>query len=131
VIVASLQGADPARIARTLNEVGALYVRQNVERKAAEAEKSISFLNTQLPQLRKELEASENKFNESRNKNATFDLGSEASALLGQAVSLRVKLLELQQKRKELETRFTAQHPTIQVIDAQIKEINAQFNGLM
>lgn len=129
VIVASLQGADPARIARTLNEVGALYVRQNVERKAAEAEKSISFLNTQLPQLRKELEASENKFNESRNQNATFDLGSEAKALLEQAVNLRVKLLELQQKRKELETRFTAQHPTIQVIDAQIKEINAQIGS--
>ncbi|MBK5205297.1 MAG: polysaccharide biosynthesis tyrosine autokinase [Polaromonas sp.] len=130
IILASLQGADPERIARTLNEVGALYVRQNVERKAAEAEKSISFLNTQLPQLRKELEASENKFNQFRNQNATFDLGNEAKVLLDQAVTLRVKLLELQQKRKELETRFTAQHPTIQVLDAQIKDINAQIGSM-
>ena len=130
VILAGLQGTDPARIANVLNEVGGLYVRQNVERNAAEAEKSISFLNTQLPQLRKELEASENKLNQYRNQNAIFDLGNETKVLLDQAVSMRVKLLELQQKRKELETRFTAQHPTIQVLDAQIKDINAQIGSM-
>ena len=130
VISTSLQGADPQRIARILNEVGTLYVRQNVERKAAEAEKSLSFLNTQLPQLRKELESSEGKFNQFRNQNGTFDLGNEAKTLLDQAVSLRVKLLELQQKRKELESRFTAQHPSVQVLDAQIKDISFQIGGM-
>jgi tyrosine-protein kinase Etk/Wzc len=130
VISVSLEGADPALTARTLNEIGALYVRQNVERKAAEAEKSLSFLNTQLPQLRKELETSEGKFNQFRNQNGTFDLTTEAKAMLDQSVSLKVKLLELQQKRKELESRFTAQHPSIQVLDGQIKDINAQIGSM-
>lgn len=130
VMRASMEGSEPDRIAIILNEVGSLYVRQNVERKAAEAEKSISFLNTQLPQLRKELEASESKFNQFRNQNGTFDLGNEAKVLLDQAVTLRVKLLELQQKRKELETRFTSQHPSVQVADAQIKDISAQIGGM-
>lgn len=130
VISASLEGSNPALTASILNEVGALYVRQNIERKAAEAEKTISFLNTQLPQLRAELEASEGKFNQFRNQNGTFDLGSEAKALLDQAVSLRVKLLELQQKRKELDARFTAQHPSVQVLDAQIKDLTSQLGGL-
>lgn len=130
VISVSLEGKDPTLTARTLNEIGALYVRQNVERKAAEAEKSISFLNTQLPQLRKELESSEGKFNQFRNQNGTFDLGNEAKTLLDQAVTLRVKLLELQQKRKELESRFTVQHPSVQVLDGQIKDINAQLASM-
>ena len=130
MISASLEGADPQLTANILNEVGALYVRQNVERKAAEAEKTISFLNTQLPLLRKELETSEGKFNQFRNQNGTFDLGSEAKALLDQAVTLRVKLLELQQKRKELDARFTAQHPSVQVLDAQIKDLSNQISGL-
>ena len=39
VIRSVLQGDEPALIARTLNEIGTLYVRQNVERKAAEAAK--------------------------------------------------------------------------------------------
>ncbi len=130
VILASLEGRDPDLIARTLNEIGSLYVRQNVERKAAEAEKSINFLNTQLPQLRKELEASEGKFNQFRNRNGTFDLGSEAKVMLEQSVKLQTSLLELQQKRKELEARFTSQHPTVQALDAQIKDISAQIGSM-
>lgn len=130
VISASLEGKDPELIARTLNEIGALYVRQNVDRKAAEAEKSIRFLDSQLPQLRKELEASEEKFNQFRNRNGTFDLGTEAKVILDQAVKYQTTLVELQQKRKELEARFTAQHPTIQTIDAQIKSINGDLAAL-
>lgn len=130
VIRSVLQGDEPALIARTLNEIGTLYVRQNVERKAAEAEKSITFLNTQLPQLRKELETSESKFNQFRNQNGTFDLGSEAKVILDQGVLLQTRLMELQQKRKELEARFTAQHPTIQTIDAQIRNVQGELGSL-
>lgn len=130
VIRSVLQGDEPALIARTLNEIGTLYVRQNVERKAAEAEKSITFLNTQLPQLRKELETSESKFNQFRNQNGTFDLGSEAKVILDQGVLLQTRLMELQQKRKELEARFTAQHPTIQTIDAQIRSVQGELGSL-
>jgi len=130
IIRASLEGADPARAARVLNEVGTLYVRQNIERKAAEAEKSLTFLNTQLPQLRQQLEASEGKFNQFRNQKGTFDLGAEAKVALDQSVSLRVKLLEVQQKRKELEARFTVQHPSIQALDAQIRDINAELGAI-
>ncbi|OGB51845.1 MAG: tyrosine protein kinase [Burkholderiales bacterium RIFOXYD12_FULL_59_19] len=127
VISSSLQGSDPLKTATILNEISAFYVRQNVERKAAEAEKSISFLNTQLPELRKQLEGSENKFNQFRNKTGTFNLGEEAKGLLDQSVTLRVKLLEAQQKRQELQSRFTAQHPSVQVLDAQIKLLNTQI----
>lgn len=130
VINASLQGAEPARIAKVLNEVGTLYVRQNVERKAAEAEKSIAFLDTQLPQLRKQLENSENSFNQFRNRTGTFDLGGEAKVVLDQAVKFQTNLVELQQKRKELEARFTAQHPSIQTLDAQIKSIQNELATL-
>ena len=130
VINASLQGAEPARIAKILNEVGTLYVRQNVERKAAEAEKSIAFLNTQLPQLRQQLETSENKFNQFRNQSGTFDLGTEAKVVLDQAVKFQTSLVELQQKRKELEARFTVQHPSIQTLDAQIKSIQNELAAL-
>jgi tyrosine-protein kinase Etk/Wzc len=130
VIRASLQGSDPLRLARVLNEIGALYVRQNVERKSAEAEKSLDFLASFLPQLREQLEISETKFNQFRNQSGTFDLGTEAKAVLDQAVALQAGLLLLQQKRQELEARFTAQHPSVQAIDAQINSINANISAL-
>ena len=130
VLQASLEGPNPQLAARILNEIGSLYVRQNTERKAAEAEKSITFLNSQLPSLKQQLEESEGKFNQFRTQKGTFDLNTEAKALLDQSVSMRVKLLELQQKRKELETRFTSQHPSVQALDAQIRDITAQTSGL-
>lgn len=124
VIRTSLQGTEPAKIARTLNEIGTLYVRQNVERKGAEAEKTLGFLGTMLPQLRTQIEESENRFNQFRNRNSAFDLSAEAKLVLEQSVKLQTAELELRQKRKELEARFTPQHPSLQTIDAQIKSIS-------
>jgi tyrosine-protein kinase Etk/Wzc len=127
VMQVSLEGADPVRVARVLNEVGALFTRQNVERKSAEAEKTLAFLDTQLPVLRKQLEDSENKFNQFRNQNGVFELGTEAQGVLGRFVALEGSLLDLQQKRKDLDARFTAEHPAIQTIDAQIKTLKAEL----
>ena len=130
IIRASLSGDDPTKIALTLNEIGALYVRQNIARKAAEAEKTLSFLGTLLPQLRAQADESETKFNQFRNKNTVFDLSTEAKLVLEQSVKLQTSLLELQQRRKELEAKFTAQHPSVQTIDAQIKSVNTEIGNL-
>ena len=83
-----------------------------------------------MPELRKQLEDSEIKFNQFRNRNSTFDLGTEAKAVLEQSVKLQTSVLELRQKRKELEARFTDQHPSIQTIDAQIKSINVELGAI-
>ena len=130
IIRASLSGDDPAEIALTLNEIGTLYVRQNIARKAAEAEKTLSFLGTLLPQLRSQADESETKFNQFRNKNTVFDLSTEAKLVLEQSVKLQTSLLELQQRRKELEAKFTAQHPSVKTIDAQIKSVGAEIGNL-
>ncbi|MCX7258655.1 MAG: polysaccharide biosynthesis tyrosine autokinase [Polaromonas sp.] len=130
VISVQLQGNDPLQIARTLNAVGTNYVRQNTERKSAEAEKSLDFLGGFLPQLKKQLEDSEAKFNQFRNQNGTFDLGAEGKNYLDTAVKLQGSLLELQQKRREQSAQFTAAHPVIQTLDAQIAAVSQEIAGL-
>ena len=130
VITTSLTGTNPDKIALTLNEIGSLYVRQNIARKSAEAEKTLGFLGTLLPELRTRVDETSNKFNQFRNLNSTFDLSAEAKLVLEQSVKLQTALLELQHKRKDFETRFTAQHPSIQTLDAQIKSVNNEIGGL-
>lgn len=120
IIGASLEGGDPRLTANILNEIGDEYVAQNVKRKAAEAEKSLVFLNDLAPQLKTELERAEVKYNEMRNKRGTFDLGEEGKAYLQETVSTEARLLELKQKRDELTTRFAAGHPALQAIDEQV-----------
>ena len=130
VIDASLQGADPARITLVLNEIGRQYVRQNVERKAAEAEKTLAFLDVQLPQFKSQLTQAEDQYNRYRNQKGTVALEKEAELILSQSVDLQAKLLEAQQKRRDFVSRFTEQHPTVQTLDAQIAAWTAEINKL-
>ncbi|KAI3595330.1 Tyrosine-protein kinase [Cupriavidus necator H850] len=130
VIGASLEGIDPVLTANILNEIGDEYVAQNIKRKAAEAEKSLVFLNDLLPQLKGELERAELKYNAMRNSRGTFNLSEEGQAFLKESVAAQAGLLELKQKRSELMARFTASHPGIQALDTQIATMNTQVRNL-
>lgn len=130
VIRASLEGEDPREIARVLNEIGALYVRQNVERKVAEADKSLGFLSSFLPELRRQLEAAETRFSQFRNRNSSFDLDTEGKLILEQAIKLQTSMVELQQKRKELLALYTPEHYTVRTIDARIAGLQGELRGL-
>ena len=120
IINVTMEDNDPYRLARVLNEIGAQYVRQNVERKAAEAQKTLAFLDVQLPQFKRQLEQSEEAYNRYRNQKGTVVFNEEATLVLGTAVDRQTKLLEAQQRRRELESRFTANHPAVQTLDIQI-----------
>jgi tyrosine-protein kinase Etk/Wzc len=130
MIEASLQSADPEQLTLTLNEIGHQYVRQNVERKAAEAEKMLAFLDVQLPQFKKQLDQSEDAYNRYRNKQGTVALDEEAKLVLSSSVDLHGKLLDAQQKRRELIARFTDQHPLVKTLDTQIAGWNAEIAKL-
>jgi len=124
VIGATLEGNDPRLTSSILNEIGEEYISQNIRRKSEEAEKSLTFLDNLLPQLKSELERAEEKYNKMRNQRGTFDLSEEGRALLQDSVKTEASLLELKQKRKELITRFQAGHPALQALDQQIEAMS-------
>ncbi|MGF6597552.1 tyrosine-protein kinase Etk/Wzc [Paraburkholderia sp. GAS448] len=122
IIGATLDGTDPARDSLILNEIGDAYVDQNVQRKSEEADKSIRFLDAQLPKLKTQLETSESRFNAFRAAHGTVDTSEEGTALLQQSVDAQARVQELKQKREELMTRFTEKHPALQAVDAQLAD---------
>jgi tyrosine-protein kinase Etk/Wzc len=124
IIAVTLQDQDPYKLTRVLNAVGTQYVRQNIERKAAEAQKTLAFLDVQLPEFKRQLEASEEVYNKYRNQKGTVAFDEEAKLVLGTAVDRQTKLLEAQQRRRELEARFTSNHPLVQTLDSQIAALN-------
>ena len=130
VIGVTLEGNDPALTTAVLNEIGAEYVQQNVNRKAAQAEKSLSFLEQQLPQMKKDLDAAETKYNALRNKRGTIDLSEEAKLILAQSVDAQTKVMELRAKRQDLITRFAPTHPSILAIDRQIASLTGDVNRI-
>lgn len=130
VIDATLQDSNRENLILILNEIGHQYVRQNVERKAAEAQKTLSFLDTQLPQFKRQLDSSEEAYNRYRNQKGTIALDEEAKLFLSRSVELQSKLIEAQQKRRELVSRFTGEHPSVKTLDDQISAWNREIDSL-
>lgn len=137
IIQVKLQGESARRTHSVLSEIGREYMRQNLARKTEEAEKSLAFLNQQLPVLKRQLEQAEDRYNQFRNRHGTVDLQEEARMSLAQAAAARTRRIELIQKKTELLARFTEDHPIMvainrqrQEVDAEIAEINARIKSL-
>lgn len=130
MLTVSLEGADRHRITQILNTLGHVYVQQNIDRKAAEADKSLSFLDAFLPELREQMQVAESEYTQFRDDKGTFDLGAEGMASLDTSINLQLKLLELQQRRRELTPQYTAAHPSIKAIDQQIAALNAEIENV-
>ncbi len=130
VLAMSLEGTDPEETASIVNAIGAAYVRQNTERRAAEAEKSLSFLDDFLPQLRRQLDDADNRYTAFRDKHGTFDLGTEGRLSLETSVAMQTRMFELQQRRRELSAQFGPAHPTIRSLDDQIAAVEKQVTQL-
>lgn len=130
IIGVSLEGSNPQKTTNTLNEIGAEYIRQNVERKSAEAEKSLAFLEKQLPEMKANLEQAESKYNALRNSRGTVDLDEEAKTVLQQSVLSQTRLVELKQKRDELLTRYQETNPLVQAVNQQMRTLSDEIAAL-
>jgi len=130
VIGVALEDNSPVHAAAILNAIAQAYVEQNVHRKAEEAEKSLKFLEGQMPQLKQQVETAETRYNAMRNQRGTIDLSEESKLILSQSVQIQTKLQELRQKREELVARFTPNHPSVEIIDSQIASLSGQLSGV-
>lgn len=126
IINLSLQSTKPSYAEKVLDKVAAIYVRRNVERNSAEAQKSLEFLEVQLPEIKKQLEFAEQRFNDYQIKRQSINITLETQGILEQVVLLETKLQELELKRLEVGRKFKKDHPTYQGIIEQIAAVNKQ-----
>ena len=96
----SYQDIYPDRATKILNEIATSYLRQNVEQRNAEAQKTLEFLEKQLPDIKAQMDSSLLKFNTYRNKVGSVDIGAETQIILEKRNVLQQKLLDLQQKKQ-------------------------------
>jgi tyrosine-protein kinase Etk/Wzc len=118
----TLDGTDPVHDSRVLNAIGDAYLAQNTQRKSEAADKLIRYVDGQLPQLKAQLEAAENRFNAFRASHGTVNTSDEALALRQQSVDIETRVQTLQQRREELMTRFMPKHPAVVAVDAQLAD---------
>ena len=123
ILELTLEGEDRDKITNTLNTITNIYLRQNVERKSAEAAKTLEFLNEQLPDLKIELDVAEQALNRFRVQKGSIDLSLETQAMLEKLADSEKQLSELDLARVERAQRFTAEHPAMIALRQQRHEL--------
>jgi tyrosine-protein kinase Etk/Wzc len=130
ILAVSVEGTDAESVKQQVNEIANVYVRQNVERKSAEAQKTLEFLDEQLPIVRQNMEAAELALNSYRLEKGSIDLPLETQTILQTIVSVEAQLNELRQEREKVTLAFTAEHPTVIALDRQIQRMSVELEAL-
>jgi tyrosine-protein kinase Etk/Wzc len=120
VFSVKLEGDDPVRVSATLNEIGNEYLKENAASKSLIKEKSLTFLNRELPLAKERMQKAEIAYNQYRNTHSMLDLGEQSRLVLAQTVTANSQLLELQRKRQELSALYSPNHPSVMAVDQQI-----------
>jgi len=126
ILEMTLESHNRSSAVKVLNEIANIYVQQNVEHKSAESQKTLAFLEKQLPILKEELEAANNILNEYKNRKGSIDLSVETTNILEGIVEITTQETLLSQNRDELRQRYTEAHPAVVAVDKQIARLQAQ-----
>lgn len=122
-----LSGTSRSEIAETLSQILTVYQEQNVDRRSAEAQKTLEFLEQQLPKLKSQVETAEARLNQFKVEQGTADLSQETALVLNLSVELEKRLRELTQEREEALKRYTENHPIVVSIDSQIAQVSDEI----
>ena len=120
--------ADKA--ASVLNTIANIYLRQNVEMRSAEAEKTLEFLEEQLPGVKAKLDSAEKKLADYRLKIGSVDMTGETKVHLEKVTELEKQILELEQQRQEATRLFKEEHPAVQTIVQQQSRLRSELSRL-
>ncbi|SDX40609.1 polysaccharide biosynthesis tyrosine autokinase [Nitrosomonas oligotropha] len=129
ILELTLESDNAEYAIRVLNEIANIYVQQNVEYKSAESQKTLEFLDKQLPIIKDQMEASITALNEYKNQKGSVNLDIETQHTLAGVVEIKTQITLLQQKRDELRQKFTESHPNIIAVDKQIARLQAQLQS--
>jgi tyrosine-protein kinase Etk/Wzc len=130
ILELSLTGSSPQEIQASLNAIAEVYLVQNINRQAAEAESRLQFLEEQTPQVQQSLNSAENQLNDYRATQDSVDLSFETQSMLERMVELEAELNQLQFQETELAQRFTPSHPTYRSLLEKREQLQAERNRL-
>ncbi|NCC39687.1 MAG: polysaccharide biosynthesis tyrosine autokinase [Gammaproteobacteria bacterium] len=123
ILEVTIEGDHPQRAAAIVNTIVATYQQRNVESKSAQADRTLEYLDTQVPTLRERLEVAEAAYNDYRLQQDSVDIQHETRVILDSLVELESRLFTLSQQRDELRQLYTEAHPKIQSVDRAIAQM--------
>ena len=130
IIGLTLNGSNQENISTVLAQVIQSYVSQNLERSSQQTRTTLSFMESQIPQLKQKLEQSEQDFNKFRQQYGTIDVNQEAGILVNERANIEKQVSELNLKKAELLTYYTEEHPLVIQINDQLSTLEERRNQI-
>lgn len=130
ILSVELKGRDPEQLAKSVNDIAAIYVNATVNWESAEASQKLAFLESQLPVVKERLEKAEQGLSAYRQQHGAVDISAEAEILLKQASDMETLSIQLKQKYDEQSQRLESEHPDMIATNAQIKRVNNKLAAL-
>lgn len=127
ILTLKLISPDPSEAATTLNEIINIYLQQNVAYMSEEASQTLTFLENLIPKEKDRVDAATKKLHAYRLKQGSVDLSFETQGVLQSIVIIKERKQEFEREREELRSLFTASHPKIKSIDAQIRLLDSEI----
>ena len=130
IIAVSYSHRFPDRAASILNSVANTYLRQNVEMRSAEAEKTLEFLEEQLPGVKSKLDSAEKVLADYRHRIGSVDMTGETQVHLQKEVDLQKQILQMEQERQRATRLFKAEHPNVLTLNRQLEKLHRELAKL-
>ena len=115
-----------------INAVTRSYQRQNLNRRAAEIDQSIAFIEEQIPQAREGIGRANDALRDFREKSQNAELTVGGDQLLQRIIGIEAEIEELRFREQELLERLTENHPDVRTLRdrrARLEERLTEMRG--
>lgn len=131
VVELELEGRNPYAIRRIVNALADQYMQENIAAMATQAQKSLSFVNSQLPQVNKKANLAQSKLSAYEAEHGVVNIDAQTQAVLQQITTYEGQLTQLELARVALAQEYKPDFPGYASIAEQensIKQRIAQLN---
>lgn len=122
--------SHPDFVVKVLNEIAKTVTKKNIEKKLMEAQKTITFIKTELPKAKESLDQAERKLNLYFAKEGMLDIRSQSKLLMQDIANTQKSLNSLDIKKKILLQKYTIHHPFYLAFHEKEKILTSKLKSL-
>lgn len=120
LITISASSSDPKETADLANATAEVYIEKGIEDRSRRAREMRQFIEAQVNEAEEKLKKTEEALRRYTERSGAKGIGGY----------LTTRLLDLQNRKSELQKRYTERHPEVEKLKGQIQEIESQMKTL-
>jgi len=125
VISIAVKGHDQKAARALVDAIQQSYIAQDIHKNSQQALRSLTYLEAQLPDLRKKLDGAQDRLAAYQREHGAPNVAAETDLLLKQGIALDTEQSQLVQQREKARQLFTPLHPEVLALDRQLATVAA------